>query len=346
MPGLPFVSLDEALTPEERPLIERQNQQVASNAQDLTRDRAAGRSWIESVWDAPAQQPAQQAGTTDPFGLADSLEANEISPLTSSRTTAEGRIKGSLKLADDNFYKEYQVEANGLRELGLDSEQYTARHQQLQTKYRLAHTKEANKIQPDLDELDMRFKKAEGEVRAKWAAKRIEMKTIQTIGEEEEWGTNDIRRRQLQALGVAMPPNPKEQTPRERLQEISPVLDEWEDELTRYRIKDGKIQVPTDEGGWSGGTTANRQPTDKEWRSASSEEQADFFRLRRDILPLRKERSDLRFKIAGRHTTDFKGTANSTASPIAQTVTNARQAAGTGLSDLSDDELKRIAGVQ
>ena len=63
MPGLPFVSLADAIPGAERDYLgNAQYQHVKQNERELDVERAMGRPWIEPNWDLSAQQgqPSEQ----------------------------------------------------------------------------------------------------------------------------------------------------------------------------------------------------------------------------------------------------------------------------------------------
>lgn len=187
-----------------------------------------------------------------------------------------------------------------------------------------------NSIRDDLDSNNRAAQAKTIDLALKARTLQTKMDTVRELGNTLGLPDYEVERLQAAVMGVPVSVStmkPKDLTPKQRLAELIPTYKDWQDRLSGFRVnpKTGAVQVPIS-GEWTGGTTSRPQPADDEWQDADPVDEAEFWRLRRELRPMENEILGLRRQIAGHTATDLSIGAARAASPVAQTVTGQRGA--------------------
>ena len=327
MPGLPFVSLADAIPGAERDYLgNAQYQHVKQNERELDVERAMGRPWIEPNWDLSAQQGQTQAPAQVPdqdyaFNILNEQTEVERKGHFSELDAMEPLITGSIENDLKTKMAKYNLDRDALEASDLDPEQKRQRSLQLNLQYQKDGVELRGKIRPDLDKLAAKRQEISTTLDMARDNKRIELQTLQTIGEKYGWSKKQILREQLGALGKSIPQSlMDEQTPLERYRELAPILKDWEEKLAWYQRKpagkDWRGRLQPASGAWleyNENTKAFDIPV-------PPEQFAEIENLESRVHALQPQVDDLQRQVAGsvRRGPSLEST---TRSPLAQGVT-------------------------
>ena len=259
-------------------------------------------------------------------------------------------LQNSIRPAEESAWRDAQVDLRTINESNMDAEQKKQRIRQLQASYEKKVYGIRDGIRGDLDALTQTERQAKSEIELKRVTTQAKMEAIAGFGKKYGLTDEDVAREQLELLGVRLPQRTpaKGQTPVQRLRELNPVLQAYDKEAERYRLhpKTKRPQMLAPEGEWKG-----TYATEKDWRDVPETKIDEFWRLRRDYAALTGEAATLRRAVINRPGVDLLTAGRRAMSPIAQGVVQARagvtrSAGPNDVSQLSDAELRRIAGIQ
>jgi len=307
MPGLPFVSLEEGMPRGDEPLINAQNTRLGQVAQELAGEITAGRPWIEPNWDLSVQgqtpvqgQPGQaqpNITNTDPFVYHTQKWGRQEVADESQFDTGGKHIDSFLNPIRQGIIREYEAEVAGLNSFNLSREEWEQKDKQLQAKYRLIWVREKNKVQPERDKLTAMRQEYRAKRESAKAAELAQLQITQAFVDDGSITPAVGKQKQFDILGISYPQDafepPKQLSPFQQLRELRPVLDDYNEKLSQYRLKPGKKrewQMLLPPAMWTGPILNGKQnPTNKDYRDLTEYEEQEMWDIRqkRDVTESR-----------------------------------------------------------
>jgi hypothetical protein len=309
---------------------------------------STGRPVVEM---APASQgPA--VDDTDPFVMLGQLRDTAMKQVTPLFDAQEQALKGQIGKTKADLYKQYLVEAEGLNGLGLDQEQIQKRHQQLKTKYKMAYAKATSEIEPAMQELALERQKATARVEAAHAERSLRISQVQALVDKGLIDPVAAKQEQLGILGYSVPLSTLQPpTVAEQMRELDGLAKSVQDTALRFKEENGKAYEDVGTG------------SEAEWVRVTDPRRVKELRAARDLFDRARDAKQELAIQEGRKR-GLLDVARDTASPIAAAVKTYRPAspkmwamggigwqeqsvaASSSVREMSDEELKRIAGVK
>ena len=228
-----LIDPDEAISPDDRNMIEIQNRNVTRGYKELNAELAAGkRPWIESNWDAP-KPTAPVVGSANPLAILEMQTKAALDGTLSGITAQRRALEKSIELDRQTTYRDYLIDFQTLKDSNMDAGQKEERARTLYASYRKKALGVRDKIQGDLNTLDQAEQAAKFQAAFNQTAKQIKLQTIAEFGKKLGLGQEDILREQLQELGISVAT--KQDDAFARYRQDRAVYDEWRAILSNYR---------------------------------------------------------------------------------------------------------------
>jgi hypothetical protein len=195
-----------------------------------------GKPWVGTFASSPQQVPAeQQQQPPDPTTILSQLEQAALQPHTAAFESGQATIKGLIQQRLDAEHRQYDIEMTYAK----DAEA----REKINRKYALSADRIRADAEPDLQTLRMKHDDTVAQVKARTAAKRIEIQTYQRLAEQNALDPEESLRQQYAAVGVEYNPQRVARNPIRdidaRLQEIAPLI-------KNVRVLKGKVQEAVD----------------------------------------------------------------------------------------------------
>lgn len=305
--------------------------------------------WVEM---APTAVQGPATVDTDPFTMLDQLRDVGLKQVTPLFDSQEQMLKAQIDKTKGDLYRQYLVEAEGLNGLGLDAEQLGKKQQQLKTKYKMAFTKATIEIEPQMQALAMERQKAVARVDAEHAERRLRIQQVQAMADRGLVDAAAAKQEQFGILGYSIPLSTiQPSTPIEQMRELEYVAKSVEDTALRFKEEKGGAYEDVGTG------------SESEWKKVTDPQRISELRAAKDLYD---QAVSAKRQLAAQHgrKLGLVDVARSAASPIAAAVKTYRPTspkmwamgangwtdepvpAASGVREMSDDELKRIAGVR
>jgi len=307
--------------------------------------------------DVPSLQPQAEVPSTlpgvlgqvpagaNPVQLAQQSDQQELLQLSQLDQQLEA-LQAPVRKALQTAYDQYRVDYTDLATSDMDAMQKAQRLSKLKASYQKKMIALKAKNALEREAIQQQRMQVEQQLKLKQA---FRMKEIQVYGELAKQGVlspEDALRLQYKAVGYDIPITSlrpeKPQNPVQRLQTIQPILRTWDEELLHYRThpKTGRLQRlnPAVAG-------TKDKYSDKDWLDLDPAGQMAFFRRQAEFKVLSQEADQLRSLIGIGRTTDLYGAARKAAAPLVKGVAAETPREGVDVTKLSDEELRRIAGL-
>jgi len=357
MPGLPFVSLNEAENPEDRTMIERQNATVQRNLAEM---RTGSQPWVE-IAPAPSQPTAQTLGNPLDILTADSKTA--LDTVLGQFKTKREALQKSIDPDIDLAYQKAMLDVEAVNNSDLDAAAKQQRVKDLETTYRKKKLDLQAKIRGDMEALDAAEQQAKSTAAMNMVLQQREVQLYQSLADSGKLDPSEAMSLQYKAVGKDVPASmlkAKDLSPKQALAEVVPVRQAFEREMDQY------VMAPAKTSGslfWKSTSPERLKVLKPEYRDnskysglgyegnedlfqdATPEEVRRYYELKPYVSSLIEQERVYREQIMGRHIPTL-AVARKSASPIAQSVAPRTVAADPNdVSKLSDAELRRIAGL-
>ena len=322
----------------------------------------------------------QRQEIPDPVAALTEQSSAALEQALATVKSKRGELEKSIQPDIDRAYQEYLIDLETLNKSDMDLEQKKQRNNALHAGYQKKKLGVQSGIRADLEALTQAEEQAKGKIELKRLTTQAKMQAIAAVGQEYGWSPYEVKRQQYKAMGMVLPAEekPKELTPVETLGEMNRYRSALEDTALRVRYnKSGQLEYDD-----STTKTTNWQVVTDPARAAALEQTANtYLALGGEIERIAKEGGRKHVDLAavsGRSAVPtppgggwsrgaiarklFAPTAAYDSakwaygmSPLAKGVAQARNDAPPAtrasadpndVSQLSDAELRRIAGVQ
>jgi len=208
------------------------NEQIVNPIPQITNETIAQE--MQQIGFQPTQQEQQQPNLTKVLQQQEDQAEQQL--MTAYRDT-HGQVTRDTQYKLQTLTKEYDIKKQSLEtkygrhNIHVDPEtkkKYENELLNLNTQHALSMQRITDKIQPDLDELEMQRKQNLAQIQAGFAEKQIRLRTIQDMVDKGIVQNPTVAlQEQYQTLGISMPLSEfqsQEKTPKQQLSDVQTVL--------------------------------------------------------------------------------------------------------------------------
>ena len=324
--GLPFTSLP-AFGEVGGPAFQRTDAQgnILEQAGVMIRDPETGMAEPFHGAIGKSTSTAQSASpgtpTANPVELADWQGEQALGQLSAFDKQLEA-VKVPVQHALDTSYKQYQVDIETIRNSGMEQDQQRQRLGQLNANYKKKWITIQSKVEPQVQAITQQKAAARQQIVLQQALRMKEIQTYAKMAEDGLINADAAKSLQYKTLGYEVPVTafrpPKSQSPYQVVQRNRQVMSSLDSMLGQYKVKPAKdhpwsrwdrpseLLILKPRAEWAGS-----KPTDKDYRTATPDEAAQYDWATSTQDRVRAESRAATDQLVGRRVADVSGTASS-----------------------------------